>query len=653
VLPSAAADQMIADIRSHLKKHCIDQANIIAGHGVAAFPEDPDLVFLLGHIALKKGDFITAISHLENCLKLAPRSAEAKLNLGLAYQSVGRLSDATHNYRSACSLDPKSVQAYANLGFSLRAQGELGPALEAFYEAVKLDQHHVGAAQGMASILGRASTETYTPVIADMLVEIFSSPYIEYSMLAPAAANQLTHLFAIEKTGEMAQPFEAENQLLGHYLIKCININPVMEFALTAARRDLLLSDAPNLKLAELLAIQCFANEYVFVPKEDELIRVQVLKSKLEKNLEGNQQDDEFWRDLRLYALYAPLYELKRAQKLLQEKTESCTEKLAMLINLSLADHVEEQALKAEIESFSSIDNETSKKVRGQYEANPYPRWTHIPAQIQAHPALLLKNMFPHFSPPSFLKPDMRILIAGSGTGSHVAHVALKYPRAKILTFDLSKSSLSYAKRMTTKLGISNVEFRHGDILEAGVLEGEYDIIESIGVLHHMKHPIEGWGVLVGLLRDGGMFRAGLYSTRGRQGVFAARKAIAREGIGDSAAEIIAFRQRVFLDPPNGDFERIKRRVDFYTTSNCRDLLFHVHEDNYTPKRLQEEITELGLNFIGFEEYEELGINEEYRKMFPDDKSLTNLLNWEEFEKKLGDPMEGYVFWCQKPMTSG
>ncbi len=647
---SSATEKLIADIRNHISDNRIDKANAIARRALVKHPKNADLLFLAGHIALKTGEFIRAISLLEKSNKLAPFSAEVRLNLGMGYQSVGRLEDAIDAYRHACKLDPKLVQAYANLGFSLRARGDLNGALEAFYAAVKLDRHHVGAAQGMSSILGRASSSAYTPIVADMLVELFHSPYVEYAMLAPAAACQLTLLFGINEDGRMAKPFDTKNELLGCYLTRCININPAMEFALTALRRRLILSDTPDLELAELLGIQCFTNEYVFARQEDERERFQILKGQLEKILAGNRRDDSFWRDLTLFAMYAPLFELEGAEKLLAEKHESPGDDLSMLLKLTLADHIEEQALKAEVVSFSPVENETSKKVRVQYESNPFPRWTHIPAQIKQHPGIELKGMFPHFSPPAFLRDNTRILIAGSGTGSHVAHVALKYPDAQILTFDLSKSSLAYAKRMITKLGITNVEFQHGDILQAAVLEGPFDIIESIGVLHHMKQPIEGWRVLVGLLRHGGMFRAGLYSSRGRQGVFAARDAIAVEKIGDSAREIADFRQRIFFNPPSGNFERIKQRADFYTTSNCRDLLFHVHEDNYTPKRLHEEIVELGLNFVGFEEYEALGINNAYRAMFADDVSLTNLLNWEEFESTLEEPLEGYVFWCQKPL---
>ena len=69
---------------------------------------------------------------------------------------------------------------------------------------------------------------------------------------------------------------------------------------------------------------------------------------------------------------------------------------------------------------------------------------------------------------------------------------------------DLSLSSLSYAKRKTQELGINNIEYMQGDILKLDQLEREFDIIECMGVLHHMDDPLAGWKVLVGKLRADG-----------------------------------------------------------------------------------------------------------------------------------------------------
>ena len=68
-----------------------------------------------------------------------------------------------------------------------------------------------------------------------------------------------------------------------------------------------------------------------------------------------------------------------------------------------------------------------------------------------------------------------------------------------------------------------------GDILKLNQLERQFDIIESVGVLHHMDDPSAGWKVLVDRLRSGGLMKVGLYSDIARQHIVKAHEHIARK----------------------------------------------------------------------------------------------------------------------------
>ena len=72
---------------------------------------------------------------------------------------------------------------------------------------------------------------------------------------------------------------------------------------------------------------------------------------------------------------------------------------------------------------------------------------------------------------------------------------------------DLSLASLTYAQRKTNELGICNLQYLQADILSLNQLNKKFDIIESTGVLHHMKEPIVGWRVLKELLNSGGLMK--------------------------------------------------------------------------------------------------------------------------------------------------
>ena len=110
---------------------------------------------------------------------------------------------------------------------------------------------------------------------------------------------------------------------------------------------------------------------------------------------------------------------------------------------------------------------------------------------------------------------------------------------------DLSLASLAYAKRKTIELGITNLEYFQADILKLGHLEKKFDIIESMGVLHHMDEPMVGWKVLTKLLKPGGLMKIGLYSELGRQNIVEIRKEIKSMKVGVSETEMREFRQSI------------------------------------------------------------------------------------------------------------
>ena len=83
------------------------------------------------------------------------------------------------------------------------------------------------------------------------------------------------------------------------------------------------------------------------------------------------------------------------------------------------------------------------------------------------------------------------------------------------------------------------------DILDLGKFNKQFDIIESLGVLHHMDNPIQGWKVLTDCLKPGGLMKIGLYSELARQHIVEIREEIRQKGIGSSNAEMRTFRETI------------------------------------------------------------------------------------------------------------
>ena len=239
------------------------------------------------------------------------------------------------------------------------------------------------------------------------------------------------------------------------------------------------------------------------------------------------------------------------------------------------------------------------------------------------------------------------ILVAGCGTGQHPIDTAQAIKGAKVLAIDLSMASLSYAKRKTAELGIENIEYAQADLLKLGSLGRTFDVVESAGVLHHLENPFEGWEVLLSLLKPHGLMKLGFYSEIARRDIVKVRSMIAEEGIGSSAQEIRAYRKHL-LELKNADgFGLATSSSDFFSTSACRDLLFHVQEHRMTLPVLSNFFKENDLNFLGFEI--DSSVTRSYKNRFPNDPSATDLNNWHIYEEENPDTFKSmYQFWIQK-----
>jgi SAM-dependent methyltransferase len=238
------------------------------------------------------------------------------------------------------------------------------------------------------------------------------------------------------------------------------------------------------------------------------------------------------------------------------------------------------------------------------------------------------------------------ILIAGCGTGSHSIDSALRFPKARILAIDISGPSLAYARRKSRALGLTNIAYGQADILRLAALGRRFDVIETVGVLHHLADPAAGWRVLLSLLRPHGLMLVGLYSATARQSLAAARAFIAERGYRATTDDIRVCRQELiqrFGMPPFRDFS---------STSGCRDLLCNVMEHQFTIPQIKAFLDENRLTFLGFEQLPP-DVLRQFQQQFSDAGALRDLESWHAFEQT--HPLtfgNMYFFWIQKTELS-
>ncbi len=625
-------------------------------------PADDTVHNNFGYALLQHGEIEAAGARFRRAIEINPDNAMAHNNLGNALRALGDPVGSLASYRQAVRIDPGIPMARFNLGRALLDAGEAEAALEHLRAAVRFAPEFGAAWQWLAEVFSRFRFDVHDAGIEAEFAGCLAHPETEPSYLAPAAASLLRADATFRALLPPAEGGDAGALELGEDLLRRLArplfllllentfiAEPDFERMVAHVRRAAALAwSARALRVsAELrevlgaIAHQGFLTEYLHGEREDESRIVTQLQSEIEAKLAAGGPVDE--AAIALYACYRPLATLRGAGAL----PASDASIVGRLVVRQVREPTEEARIALELKTLTPVGDAVSLAVQAQYEQQPYPRWLRAPATGGAHPlALRLRTLFPHAASGAGAVPEHpSILIAGCGTGRHVAITAALNPQSRILAIDLSRASLAYASRRARHSGLRNVEFAQADILELGRLEERFDVIECSGVLHHLSDPVAGWRVLVGLLSPGGKMKIGLYSEIARRSIVAARQLIAERGYAADPQGMRAARAAILALPADHPARAVADSIDFHSLSGCRDLLFHVQEHRYTLAQIEAILADLGLEFLGFE-FEFAAPRLEYLREFPHDPAAISLANWAQFELRHPDTFAGmYQFW--------
>lgn len=505
----------------------------------------------------------------------------------------------------------------------------------------------------------------------DLLVRALSEPWAGPGDLAAAGANFLVLNDEIRdsmeraakawpqlpRVEEFASPSKlamfAEDRLLlailestPIYGIRLEQFTTGLRFALLSAARSIANETVtePVLHLYCAVAHQCFINNYVLAQSPAETEHLHTLSDSIVAALKSGTAIPVL--SLLAVASYVPLHHLPEAESLLRRPWPDAV--LAVLTRQVRAP-LEEQRLRASMQALTTIDDDVSISVRDQYEENPYPQW--VKAAPVGDPMDINEFMREKFPNSTFAEIDnvgeLSVLVAGCGTGQHSLISARRFKGARVLAVDISLASLGYAKRQTEALGVSNIDYAQADIMKLGSIGRIFDIIEAVGVLHHLADPFSAWRLLLSLLRPGGVMLVGLYSETARRDVVAARDLIAMRGYQPTADGIRRCRQELLACADSSSLKNVTLRSDFFGLSDCRDLLFNVQETRLTLPDISAFLTDNDLTLIGFEV--DALTSCRYLEQFPDDIAVTNLMHWHQYETENPTTFFNmYNFWVQK-----
>ncbi len=189
------------------------------------------------------------------------------------------------------------------------------------------------------------------------------------------------------------------------------------------------------------------------------------------------------------------------------------------------------------------MDQPNSAPTAPLYSQLPYPG----DGVVRTTSARILLEGLRRHAPELMRRQPLWIADVGSGTGEATAGIARLLPQARVVGIDVNPASLELAQALGRRCG-GNVTFIQADVTgpldetlqRAGVSApgGKFDVITSMGVLHHLADPAVGFSNVRRIMREDGLFQVYVYSKLGRREVLGVRNLL------DHAAPRASFEER-------------------------------------------------------------------------------------------------------------
>ena len=617
-----------------------------------------DAYINLGLLNKDSNKYNEAEEYYLKALEINNKSAIAHLNLGACYKEKQDLDKAILHTKMAIEIDNKLENCYLNLATIYNQIGDYKKSLSLTKKELLLHKHSELSYQLISELIKKGEVlNTSEKDNRELLKNLLNRKDISHRELF-GNINSLISKEILEELSILESKLYENNKfnilIKDKELVKALSLlifcSPLWEKVLGNIRKNILLNYSDKDKISNSifnfiigLGSQCFLNEYVYYISKEEKDKLKELK----KIINNNKNQDYKLAIISCYQSLSSINdEIINLNTYIPNKKE-----LNNLLNLQFKELNAEKKISKGIKKIGNIKDSTSKEVKKQYELNPYPRWRYN-SYAKENKLNFLSVINSEISP-NTIKPNsvqltnkkINILIAGCGTGIQIIE-ASRYSNCEITAIDLSNSSISYAKRKVDEYGLKNINFIEMDLLELTSLNKRFDLIECSGVLHHMNDPTKGLSNLLDVLEPKGFLKLGLYSKYAREEILKARKLIKEKDIKPNIDGIRNFRNDL-LNGEIKELNEISNWSDFYSTSMCRDLCFHTHENCYTLIEIKNMLKVSNLEFLGFTLSKE--IRDKYQIDNKDKDSLKNLELWDKFEKLNPNSFrEMYQFWSRK-----
>tara|TARA_B110000858_G_scaffold193896_1_gene247323 strand:+ start:452 stop:2377 length:1926 start_codon:yes stop_codon:yes gene_type:complete len=408
------------------------------------------------------------------------------------------------------------------------------------------------------------------------------------------------------------------------------------------------------------LSKQNALNEYISVPSDDEVTLLQSLIKGL--NLSAENLDDNLFK-ISLISCYSSLVSSLNSTRDIITSYNGDDKNFKEILKLHFLDQDKIIEIKRKYLSDSNVDTINSNitlNIKNQYEDRPFPTWS----ALKVSPNLKYNHydyVFNTLNLKSLDEPSniKNVLIAGCGTGQHGILRALECKDINFTAIDISSTSLAFAIKKAQDLNLSNIKFYLDDINTFSSNEFKFDVIECVGVLHHLEDPLFGLKNLKKSLTDEGLLLLGLYSKISRNYMLSfSRRIISDHMLDKSDTSVYKFRDLI-INSQNSSSEfnnlqisKLQQFRDFFSLSGLRDLLFNEHEIEFTIDGIETLIKDAGMEFFNFQfrDFSSIKLKmDNFSKKSSLKLAPSSLKNWSSFENEYpGTFIEMYLIWLRK-----
>ncbi|HTP96634.1 MAG TPA: tetratricopeptide repeat protein [Burkholderiales bacterium] len=154
-LDDAGADARLEAGFAHHQAGRLAEAEAIYRSVLAALPEHPVALHLLGLLLDQRGQGDAALELIRKAVQHDPEYAPAYYDLGNIERTRGRTDEAEQAFRRAVELWPEWPEAQYNYGLLLDARGDLAAAAGAYRAAVAAKPDYLKALLALSSVLRR------------------------------------------------------------------------------------------------------------------------------------------------------------------------------------------------------------------------------------------------------------------------------------------------------------------------------------------------------------------------------------------------------------------------------------------------------------------------------------------------------------------